>query len=82
MNSSSNLLVLGTGQKGKLVAKTLERRGANSSVGSRRRANLEELAGQFGAWRFIDLDDPRTSTRLWKTSHSLTLGGGTPKGLE
>ena len=45
MNSSSNLLVLGaTGQVGKLVAKTLKRRGASFSVGSRRRANLEELA--------------------------------------
>jgi NAD(P)H dehydrogenase (quinone) len=61
MNSSSNLLVLGaTGQVGKLVAKTLKRRGASFSVGSRRRANLEELADQFGASRFIDLDDPRT----------------------
>src|SRR3979490_950727 len=61
MNSSSNLLVLGaTGQVGKLVAKTLKRRGASFSVGSRRRANLEELADQFGTSRFIDLDDPRT----------------------
>src|ERR1700758_1382507 len=61
MDSSSNLLVLGaTGQVGKLVAKTLKRRGANFSVGSRKRANLEELADQFGASRFIDLDDPRT----------------------
>src|SRR4030088_2686438 len=61
MNSSSNLLVLGaTGQVGKLVAKTLKRSGASFSVGSRRRANLEELADQFGASRFIDLDDPRT----------------------
>jgi NAD(P)H dehydrogenase (quinone) len=61
MNSSSNLLVLGaTGQVGKLVAKTLKRRGASFSVGSRRRANLEELANHFGSSRFIDLDDPRT----------------------
>src|SRR5712664_4116083 len=61
MNSSSDLLVLGaTGQVGKLVAKTLKRRGANFSVGSRKRANLEELADQFGTSRFIDLDDPRT----------------------
>src|ERR1700740_1959886 len=61
MNSSSNLLVLGvTGQVGKLVAKHLKRRKANFSVGSRRKANLEELADQFGASRFIDLDDPRT----------------------
>jgi uncharacterized protein YbjT (DUF2867 family) len=29
-------------------------------VGSRRKANLKELADQFGASRFIDLDDPRT----------------------
>jgi NAD(P)H dehydrogenase (quinone) len=61
MNSSSNLLVLGvTGQVGKLVAKHLKRNKANFSVGSRRKANLEELADQFGASRFIDLDDPRT----------------------
>jgi len=61
MNSSSNLLVLGaTGQVGKLVAETLKRRSASFSVGSRRRANLEELADQFGTSRFIDLDDPRT----------------------
>ena len=61
VNSSSNLLVLGaTGQVGKLVATTLKRRVANFSIGSRRRANLEELADQFGASRFIDLDDPRT----------------------
>src|SRR5260370_31163802 len=61
MNSSSNLLVLGaTGQVGKLVAKNLKGRNANFSVGSRREANLEELADQFGASRFIDLDDPRT----------------------
>jgi NAD(P)H dehydrogenase (quinone) len=61
MNRSNNLLVLGvTGQVGKLVAKHLKRTGANFSVGSRRKANLEELADQFGASRFIDLDDPRT----------------------
>ena len=61
MNSSGNLLVLGaTGQVGKLVAETLKRRGASFSVGWRRRTNLEELADQFGASRFIDLDDPRT----------------------
>ncbi len=61
MNSSSNLLVLGaTGQVGKLVAQTLKTKEANFSVGTRRKANLEELAGQFGASRFIDLDDPRT----------------------
>src|SRR5260370_35480987 len=61
MNSSSNLLVLGvTGQVGKLVAKHLKRNKANFSVGSRRKENLKELADQFGASRFIDLDDPRT----------------------
>src|ERR1700740_409108 len=61
MNSSSNLLVLGvTVQVRKLVVKHLKRSKANFSVGSRRKANLEELAEQFGASRFIDLDDPRT----------------------
>src|SRR5712675_1430204 len=61
MNTSSNLLVLGaTGLVGKLVAKNLRRSDAQFSVGSRRKANLEELADQFGASRFIDLDDPRT----------------------
>jgi NAD(P)H dehydrogenase (quinone) len=61
MNSASNLLVLGvTGQVGKLVAQNLKRSEANFSVGSRRKAKLEELAHQFGASRFIDLDDPRT----------------------
>ena len=60
MNSSSNLLVLGaTGQVGSLVAKHLKRSEANFSVGTRRKANLEELADQFGASRFIDLDDPQ-----------------------
>src|SRR5882672_5188437 len=67
MNSSSNLLVLGvTGQVGKLVAKHLKRSKANFSVGSRRKANLEELADQFGASRFIDLDDPRTFNEALK----------------
>src|SRR5882762_11892146 len=48
MNSSSHLLVLGaTGQVGKLVAKDLKRRKANFSVGSRRQANLEELADRI-----------------------------------
>jgi len=59
MNGSSNVLVLGvTGQIRKRVATNLKRRKANFSVGSRRRANLRELADQFGASRFIDLDDP------------------------
>src|SRR5205807_6329260 len=44
----------------KLVAKHLKRSKANFSVGSRRKENLKELADQFGASRFIDLDDPRT----------------------
>src|SRR5213594_5114750 len=61
MNGSSNVLVLGvTGQVGKRVATNLKRKKATLSVGSRRQANLEELADQFGASRFIDLDDPRT----------------------
>src|SRR5258707_5232331 len=61
MNTSSNLLVLGvTGLVGKLVAKSLRRSEIHFSVGTRRKANLEELAHQFGASRFIDLDDPRT----------------------
>ena len=73
MNSSSNLLVLGaTGQVGKLVAKNLKRRKANFSVGSRREANLEELADQFGASRFIDLDDP-TSFDALRANISETL---------
>src|ERR1700756_4558480 len=74
MNSSSNLLVLGaTGQVGKLVAKTLKRRGATLSVGSRRRANLQELANQFGSSRFIDLDDPRTFDEALKNVSSIFL---------
>src|SRR2546430_885480 len=61
MNSSSNLLVLGvTGQVGQLVARHLRRSEAHFTVGSRRKANLAELADHFGASRFIDLDDPRT----------------------
>ena len=61
MNSSRSLLVLGvTGQVGTLVAQHLKRSEVHFSVGTRRKANLEELAHQFGASRFIDLDDPRT----------------------
>src|SRR6266516_1496028 len=61
MNGSSNVLVLGvTGQVGKRVATNLKRKKATLSVGTRRQANLEELADQIGASRFIDLDDPRT----------------------
>ena len=60
-DTPSNLLVLGaTGQVGKLVAKYLGRGKANFSVGSRRKASLDELANHYGASRFIDLDDPRT----------------------
>jgi len=74
MNNSSNLLVLGaTGQVGKLVAKHLRRREANFSVGTRRKANLEELADQFGASRFIDLDDPRTFDQALKNITSIFL---------
>src|SRR5437660_10744767 len=61
MNGSSNVLVLGvTGQVGKRVATNLKRKKATLSVGSRRKANLKELADQFGASRYIDLDDART----------------------
>ena len=74
MNSSSNLLVLGaTGQVGKLVAKYLRRSEAKFSVGTRRKANLEELAHQFGASRFIDLDDPRTFDEALKDITGLFL---------
>src|SRR5207253_2580570 len=67
MNSASNLLVFGaTGQVGKLVAKHLKRSKANFSVGSRRKEILKELADQFGASRFIDLDDPRTFDQALK----------------
>ncbi len=67
MNSSSNLLVLGvTGQVGQHVAKHLRRSEAHFTVGSRRKANLAELADHFGASRFIDLDDPRTFNEALK----------------
>ena len=74
MNTSSNLLVLGvTGQVGKLVARNLRRSGANFSVGTRRKANLEVLADQFGASRFIDLDDPRTFDEALKNVTGIFL---------
>jgi len=74
MNSSSNLLVLGaTGQVGKLVAKSLRKSAANFSVGTRRAGNLQELADQFGASRFIDLDDPRTFDKALKGITGLFL---------
>src|SRR5437660_272100 len=77
MNSPGNLLVLGvTGQVGKLVAKHLKRSKANFSVGSRRKANLNELADQFGASRFIDLDDPRTFDEALKDITSIFLVTG------
>jgi len=74
MNTSSNLLVLGvTGQVGNLVAKNLRRSSAQFSVGTRRKANLEALADQFGAARFIDLDDPRTFDEALKHVTGLFL---------
>jgi len=74
MSSSSNLLVLGaTGQVGKLVATNLQRSEAYFSVGSRQRANLEELANQFGSSRFIDLDDPRTFDEALKNVTGIFL---------
>ena len=74
MNTSSNLLVLGvTGHVGKLVAKNLRRSDAHFSVGTRRKANLEDLADQFGASRFIDLDDPRTFDEALKNVTGLFL---------
>jgi NAD(P)H dehydrogenase (quinone) len=77
MNSSSNLLVLGaTGQVGKLVAANLRKRKANLSVGTRRKGKLKELADQFGASRFIDLDDPRTFGEALKNIASIFLVTG------
>src|SRR6267143_3513317 len=74
MNSSSNLLVLGvTGQVGQLVARHLRRSEAHFTVGSRRKANLAELADHFGASRFIDLDDPRTFDQALKDVSGIFL---------
>ena len=74
MNSSRSLLVLGvTGQVGTLVAQHLQRSAVHFSVGTRRKANLEELAHQFGASRFIDLDDPRTFDEALKDITGLFL---------
>src|SRR6267154_3982514 len=74
MNSSRSLLVLGaTGQVGTLVAQHLKRSAVHFSVGTRRKANLEELAHQFGASRFIDLDDPRTFDEALKDITGLFL---------
>src|SRR5712664_1024437 len=77
MNTSSNLLVLGvTGQVGKRVATNLRRRDAHLSVGTRRKGKLEELADQFGASRFVDLDDPRTFDEALKNVTSIFLVTG------
>src|SRR5437588_12338121 len=77
MNTSSILLVLGvTGLVGKLVAKNLKRSDALLSVGTRRKANLEELADQFGASRFIDLDDPGTFDEALNNVSALFLSTG------
>src|SRR5246127_1862437 len=77
MNSASNLLVLGaTGQVGKLVAKHLKGSKANFSVASRRKANLEALADQFGSSRFINLDDPRTFDEALKNITGIFLVTG------
>src|SRR5712664_4083471 len=74
MNSSRSLLVLGvTGQVGTLVAQHLKRSAVHFSAGTRRKANLEELAHQFGASRFIDLDDPRTFDEALKDITGLFL---------
>ena len=74
MNSSRSLLVMGvTGKVGQLVARHLRRSEANLAVGTRRKANLEELAHQFGASRFIDLDDPRTFDEALKDITGLFL---------
>src|SRR5712672_2166707 len=74
MNSSRSLLLLGvTGQVGTLVAQHLKRSAVHFSAGTRRKANLEELAHQFGASRFIDLDDPRTFDEALKDITGLFL---------
>jgi len=77
VNDPSNVLVLGvTGQVGKRVATNLKMRKAKFSVGSRRKANLEELKDQFGASRFIDLDDPRTFDEALKSISGIFLVTG------
>lgn len=77
MNGASNVLVLGvTGQVGKRVATNLKKRKANFSVGSRRKANLRELADQFGSSRLIDLDDPRTFDEALNNVTSIFLISG------
>ena len=77
MSNSNNLLVLGaTGQVGKLVAKNLRSSGAHFSAGTRRKTNLDTLADQFGASRYIDLDDPRTFDEALKDITSIFLVTG------
>src|SRR5258706_9090092 len=77
MNSSRSLLVLGaTGQVGTLVAQHLKRSAVHFSAGTRRKASLDELADQFGASRFIDLDDPRTFDEALKDITGLFLING------
>src|SRR5712675_2986281 len=77
MNTSRSLLVLGvTGQVGTLVAQHLKRSEIHFSAGTRRKENLEELAHQFGASRFIDLDDPRTFDEALKDITGLFLVTG------
>src|SRR6267143_2007746 len=74
MNSSRSLLVLGvTGQVGALIAQHFKRSKVHFSAGTRRKANLETLAHQFGASRFIDLDDPRTFDEALKDITGLFL---------
>src|SRR5258705_5683895 len=74
MNSSRNLLVLGvTGQVGTLVAQDLKRSAVHFSAGTRRKANLETLAHQLGASRFMHLDDPRTFDEALKDITGLFL---------
>jgi len=77
MNSSSNVLVLGaTGQVGKLVAKHLKE--CSKLFGrTRRKANLAELADQFGASRFIDLDDHTLSMTHCKHHRIFLITGYT-----
>ncbi|WP_206996905.1 NmrA family NAD(P)-binding protein [Trinickia mobilis] len=77
MSNSNNPLVLGaTGQVGKLVAMNLRSRGANFLVGTRRKTDLEALAEQYGASRYIDLDDPRTFDEALKDVTGVFLING------
>jgi hypothetical protein len=72
MNISSNLLVLGaTGQVGKLVAANLKKRQVNLSVGTRRKANLEELADVGESLHGM----PRAGTQTMKIQNYHTQDG-------